>query len=226
MFQDLLDAFRQAVENFKSELNRDQVPEAVDRLVTAMRKELQATNEEVDRLKEEIRTTLQTSEEERKEAATCKRRQELAQKIGDEDTAEVAGEFADKHERRARVLERKALALQEELELRQGELQEMEATVREAEIRRSDLSARAGRTAGRRSMQDADALFQELERMAERVDDLQAQADAARDLSGEEWMGEGASSEPSRRRGTGSASEGRQDDLDRRLEELKRRMKL
>ena len=40
MFDDLRTAFREALDNFKKELKRDQVPETVDRLLVGMRSQL------------------------------------------------------------------------------------------------------------------------------------------------------------------------------------------
>ena len=40
MFDDLRRAFREAVDNFKEELNRDEIPETVDKLLLGMRNEV------------------------------------------------------------------------------------------------------------------------------------------------------------------------------------------
>ena len=214
MFDELRQAFRQAVENFKTELNRDRMPEAVDRLVEAMRRELNQTEEAVERLKEEIRSTLRSAEEERKEAATCRRREELAREIDDDETVQVARGYAEKHEKRARVLERKALALREELELRESELEEMTRMVREADVRRADMMAQASRAQGRKTLQEADALFEELQRMSERVGDEESRAEAARAFT-EEMADDGVAP---------SADGAKGPEVEERLRELKRRM--
>ncbi len=216
MFEELRQAFREALENFKKELNRDQVPEAVDRLVGAMRRELVQAKADLSKLEDEIKATLQALEDEKREVKTCRRRETMAQEIGDEETAEVARGFAEKHERRASVLERKALALQDELDLRKAEVEEMTETVQKAGERRADLATRAGRAQGRRSIQEADTLFEEFRRMGERVDEMQARADASEIMS-EEFPTDASSGQMPPH---GPSPEG----VERRLEELKRRM--
>ena len=43
MFDSLRDAFREAVSNFRDEIGRDDVPEAVDKLLVGMRQEVTDT---------------------------------------------------------------------------------------------------------------------------------------------------------------------------------------
>jgi hypothetical protein len=54
MFEDLRGAFRDALENFKQELNRDDVPPTVDRLLLAMQSELAQARELVASLEKQI----------------------------------------------------------------------------------------------------------------------------------------------------------------------------
>ncbi|HSR40935.1 MAG TPA: hypothetical protein VLL48_02155, partial [Longimicrobiales bacterium] len=76
----------------------------------------------------------------------------------------------------------KALALKEELDLRQAELEEMLARIQEARKERESLGATAGRAQARNSIRDADDLFAELDRMAERIVETERRAAAAADL--------------------------------------------
>lgn len=182
MFEDLKRAFREAVDNFKEELHRDEIPETVDRLLKGMHQEAADARAHVKSLEEEVRRTLERASLEEEEAATCRRRERMAREIDDGETARIAGEFAEKHEKRQRVLERKALALQEELDLRQAELAEMLARIQEARKEREGLGATAGRAEARTSIRDADDLFAELDRMAERIEETERRAEAAADL--------------------------------------------
>jgi phage shock protein A len=213
MFENLRAAFREAVENFMEELNRDQVPEAVDRLLRAMHAEVTDAKTRLHDLEEGIRRTLAEAERERREEATCERREEMAQRIGDEETERVAGEFRQKHARSREVLEAKAVALQRELEVRKTEIEDMLDQLREAQSRRDTLAADAGRSDARDSIRGADDLFDELDRMADRIrdeDDLsQAEDELLRDADPD----------------FDSASPTRPAlDVDARLAELKRRM--
>ena len=103
MFDNLRHAFREAVDNFNKELNRDDVPDVVDGLLTQMHEEVTDAKAQVFTLEEQIKKAIQLSDMEEKEASTCRRREEMARKIGDEETATVAAEFAEKHEKRREI---------------------------------------------------------------------------------------------------------------------------
>src|SRR5690606_9390761 len=70
-------------------------------------------------------------EEERKEIGVCRRREALARGIGDEETAEIARRFAEKHTERAAVLEKLVDALEAESGLLEREVAEMDRLLRE-----------------------------------------------------------------------------------------------
>ena len=121
MFDNLRQAFREAVDNFKDELGRDEIPEAVDHLLREMKREAADTKAEIRRLEEAIQGAIEKAEKEEGEGKTCRRREKMALEISDEETAGLAREYAEKHEHRRSVLEHKALALKEELDMRQEE---------------------------------------------------------------------------------------------------------
>lgn len=212
MFESLRQAFRQAVENFRTELNRDRLPDAADRLIRAMEGELAGARAHLSRLEKEIGKVTAEAAAQEEEARTCLRREAMALEIEDEETARVAKEFAGKHLRRKDVLEEKAEVLTRELADRKREVEEMTAQVKDARLRRQSLLGTASRTGARERMQRAENLFDELDRMSERIRDMEAGAAAA------EEMGRAMDSG---REGERAPSAG---DLDARLEELKRRM--
>lgn len=185
MFGDLARAFREAVDNFRAELDRDRVPETVDELLRGMRREVVEARTHALRLEEDIRGALRRAKREEEEAATCRRREELAREIGDDETAEVARDFAERHEKRQRVLERKALALREELELRREEMREMLERLHEAGTLRDGLTASVGRTRARETLGEVDALFDDLDRMEERIGDVERRIRAEEELDEE-----------------------------------------
>jgi hypothetical protein len=178
MFDSLRQAFREAVENFKEELGRDDVPEAVSRLLRAMKREAADTKAEIRRLGEAINGAIEKAEKEKSEGETCRRREKLALDISDEETAAVARQYAEKHEHRRSVLEHKALALKEELDMRQGEFEEMIDAIKGAEKNRDGLTATAGRASARDSIEDADDLFSQLDRIADEIEADEAQGTA------------------------------------------------
>jgi len=213
MFENLRNAFREAVDNFNKELNRDDVPDVVDGLLKQMHEEVTDAKAQLFTLEEQIKKAIQLSEMEEKEARTCRRREEMAVKIGDEETAKVAAEFAEKHEKRKEIQARKALALREELELKKGEAQDMIEKLKEARAKRESLTATQGRAEARNALGGASDLFSELDRMAEKIDGIDHQREAEEDLLAEmDGLGE-----PS----PGPSPE---EEADARLRELKRRM--
>ena len=213
MFENLRRAFKEAVDNFHTELDRDAVPEAVDGLLKSMEREAVGTRAGLEALEEELAAAQKRSRAELREAEVCQRRQALARGIGDEDTADVAAKFADKHAERARVHLGKAGAIEAEIRLQETEYSEMLAQIKAARANRSKLAASAGRTQARESLHGADDLFGELDRMAETIGDKEAFADAAGDLFDDAGDFDEALEESRR-----------EEVIDARLDELKRRM--
>jgi len=215
MFDNLRQAFHEAVDNFKDELGRDDVPEAVSRLLREMKREAADTKAEIRRLNEAIRGTIERAEREKSEGRTCRRREKLALSISDEDTARVAREYAEKHEHRRSVLEQKAFALKEELDMREEEFREMIEAIKEADKNRDTLTATAGRASARNSIDEADDLFSQLDRIDAEI----GADDAQREASGEidDLLDEGPDRLESR-------PEPEDIDVDARLEALKRAM--
>ena len=210
MFDNLRKAFREAVENFHQEVNRDQVPEMVDSLVRGMEREAVDAKAALDGLTRDLKRARKAAEAEGQEAKTCRRRETMAREIGDVETADVAAKFGAKHAERHRVLSEKADAVEAEIRLRDSEYREMLKQIKEARAKRSAMAAGAGRTQARSSLSDPDDLFGEFDRMAEKAAGEDAQAEGARDAASfDRELG------ASRRERTADA----------RLDELKRRMR-
>ncbi len=215
MFENLRSAFREAVENFNKELARDQVPETVDRLLKGMRDEVADAKVQIRELEDQIARTDAEVEREKGEVTTARRRGKMAHDIGDTETAEIATQYAARHEERHRVLEQKAAALRQELELRRNEVEEMVEKVKEAQTKRDSLAATTGRSGARETLHAADDLFAELDRMAEKIGAEDARAHAAEAMDDLELEGGGDYEPPPR---------APEPDIDERLAELKRRM--
>jgi phage shock protein A len=214
MFENLRDAFREAIDNFKSELGRDEVPEAVDRLLVGMRDEVADAKVRIRELEDQIARAEAEARKEKADAATARRRGKMAADIGDTETAELAAQYVLKHEERQAVLEQKGAALKKELEHRTREVEEMMVKFKEAKAKRDSLAATLGRSEARESITAADDLFSELDRMAEKIADEDARAGAAEAFDDLDLGG-----------GTGFEPPPREEiDFDERLRELKRRM--
>ena len=219
MFDSLRQAFREAVDNFKEELGREDVPEAVSRLLREMKREAADAKAEIRRLEEAIHGAVEGAEKEKGEGETCRRREKLALDISDEETAGVARQYAEKHEHRRSVLEHKALALKEELDMRRGEFTEMIDAIKGAEKNRDGLTATAGRASARNSIDEADDLFSQLDRIAEEIgtNDARQSAEGALDDLADDLTDD-------READFESAPEPMEIDVDARLEALKRAM--
>jgi phage shock protein A len=215
MFENLRDAFREAVDNFNKELNRDEVPDVVDGLLRQMYEEVTDAKAQVFTLEEQIKKALQLAELEEKEVATCRRRESMATQIGDEETAKVAREYAEKHEQRQEIQERKALALREELEMKRGEVEDMLEKYKEARTKREALASTSGRAQARNSLSEADELFAQLDRMEEKIEGADHQREAEEELLSE--FGDLRSPPPPR-------GPTREEEAEAKLRELKRLM--
>jgi phage shock protein A len=210
MFDKLRDAFREAVNNFHDEMSRDQVPETVDRLLKGMRNEAADTQAHIKRLEQEVEVARRIAQSEANDAKVARRREEMAQKIGDEETARVAAEFALKHENKRDVIQQKAVALEKELQLRKNEVAEMLTKIKEAQKDRDTLAATASRSGARDTIRGAGDLFDELDRMADKIDGEDSEQRANEDV----WQ----SMEDDAR------GDDVEVDFDARLDQLKRRM--
>ena len=213
MFEDLRRAFREAVDNFKDELNREDVPETVDKLLLGMKNEVAEAKVRIRELEDLIARASAEAAKEEREVATCRRREAMARDIDDNETADVAAQYAEKHEERQRILEDNAAALQKELVLREREVEEMLKKVKEAQAKRDSLTATAGRAGARESLGAADDLFSEMDRMAEKIGDEGRRGEAAAEFDPLDMHVD--MDEPTRRPEV---------DYDARLEELKRKM--
>lgn len=209
MFEKLRAAFREAVENFKTELNRDQIPETVDGLLAGMYQEATDAKAYVSKLEEDLDAARTRARQEVERAEVCRRRQEQALRIGDEETVRVADEFAAKHEQRAQVLEGKAEAIRRELGVCRSDVDDMLDKIKVARQQGEALGATSGRTEARDSLGGADDLFADFDRMGEKISGTESAADAAAAFDQE----------------FGSGPARPQDDLEDRLAELKRRMR-
>ncbi|HEY8468251.1 MAG TPA: hypothetical protein VIL18_01350 [Longimicrobiales bacterium] len=175
MFQELKDAWREAVENFRRELAGGPGAPARDR-IRAMQEDLSVAASALERIERDIAAAHREAATAREEEAVCRRREAMARNIGDTETAAIAERFAARHAERAAILERKAAVLEAERDLLRRELAEMERILEERKREAGasgDGPASAGAAAGARhdasrggiAMDDAaDAEFRRLER--------------------------------------------------------------
>ncbi len=178
MFDELRAAFKEAIDNFNKELGRDQISESVDKLLIGMKGEIAEEKAHVVGLHDQLSRTSSEIERLTTDIETARRRETMASEIGDMETARLASEWTSRAEGQRAILARKAEALREEIDFRSRTVDEMFERFREAERQRHEMTASTGRSAARESIESANPLFEELDRMAEKIDDLDAQAQA------------------------------------------------
>jgi phage shock protein A len=219
MFDDLRAAFREALENFNKELSRENVSDTADKLLVGMRNEIVDEKAQVSGLEDQVEKTRKEMDRLAGEVATARRREKMAVDIDDEETAKLARTFAAKAEGHRTVLGKKLAALEEELSFRRGTVEEMLAQFHDAKEKREALKATTGRSGARETISAAADLFDELDRMADKIEGNKARGDAAEafdelDISFESEHRIDLDEEPPEEL-----------DVDAALEELKRRMK-
>jgi hypothetical protein len=221
MFDELRAAFREALENFNKELSRDNVSDAADQLLLGMRQEIVDEKTAVSGVEAELETTRATIARLSAEAATARRRGEMARGIDDRETERLAADFVTKAEAHIAVLEKKEEALVAESTFRRRTVEEMVTRFHEARETRDALTSTTQRTGARESISAADDLFEELDRMAEKIEATEAAAAAAGAMD-ELDLAAGLDGTVD---GEPSAPTERERDVDAALAELKRRMR-
>ncbi len=219
MFEDLREAFKEALDNFNKELSRDQVSETADKLLIGMKNEIADEKAQVAGLEEQIEKTESQIERLAQESVTARRRLEMAQGIDDAETVKLASDYLTKVDGHRQVLAKKLAALREEFDFRQRTVEEMFAQFHEAKEKRAGLTATTGRSGARESISEADDLFDQLDRMADKIEGNRAQGEAAQAFD------ELDLDEPSEYHvDIEELPPARELDVDAALEELKRRM--
>lgn len=123
MFEDWKQAWREAVDNFRRELSGD---EESNERTRSMYRQVMNTRGARDNLDGEIRRTRKEAEEERSQEQVCRRREQMARSIRDEETVRLAVEFAVRHAERAVIFERKVEIFEAERGLLVRDLEQME----------------------------------------------------------------------------------------------------
>ncbi|MDT8435423.1 MAG: hypothetical protein RRA92_01585 [Gemmatimonadota bacterium] len=191
----------------------------MNRLLAGMREELIEAKAALPELEGHIADLRRRREGELREAEACVRRAGQAERIGDDETAEVARRFEAKHRARADLCEEKIRTAESELALQRRSVAEMTGQLKEALASRQALAARfrqAGRTAGLRG--GGRSPTDEFDRIVREIEDAGLAAAASAEV--ENTLG-----------GSGGVDEGPGPDpldpealAELRLRELKRRM--
>lgn len=213
MINDLKRVFARTWDAFVTEMGRRDPEDQVAGLLSAMRREMVDARAAVPLLEEQIAAAEVELARERKALEDAERRGGLAERAGDAETAAVAAEWVERHRRRVAVLEDKVRAARAEHELRKTEVDDMMARYKEADANRFTLLGELRRAGVQQRMDEARASTDDdFDRFAERIERDAAYGDALRDLS---------DLDP-----TPPPPPPREDLVDARLQEMKRRMGL
>lgn len=124
MFEDWKQAWREAVENFRREL--DDAEGNISVHVRAMRRETASARGALGKLDAEIARARREAASERELEQVCRRREGLARNVADDETVRLALEYAERHAERATILERKVEVLGQERSLLARDIESMD----------------------------------------------------------------------------------------------------
>lgn len=127
MFEDWKQAWREAVANFQHELHVEE--DGTYAHHDSLRRELATARGALSRLDGEIANTRRAAAAERESEQVCRRREAMANGIGDQETVRVAAEYAIRHAERAGVLERKVEVLEAERALLERDIAAMDQAI-------------------------------------------------------------------------------------------------
>jgi phage shock protein A len=211
MIDDLKRVFARTWDAFATELGRRDPEDQVAGLLGSMRREMVDARATLPLLEEHAAAAEAELARERRALEDAERRGTLAQKAGDAETVRVAAEWTERHRKRVQVLEEKVKAARAEHALRRQEVEDMLHRYKEADGNRFALLSEIRRASAEQRVREAGggSLHDDFDHWAGRLERDAAYADALSDL------------DP-----TPPPPPPREDLVDARLEELKRRMGL
>lgn len=123
-------AFEGFRRSFDELLSRATKPEDRRIVATRMKDTLIQARVGLDELREALEKSRQRLVVETRELETVRRRRQLADGIGDRETAEIATKYEEMHAQRAEVVQKKVTAEEEELALAERDVESMTAELK------------------------------------------------------------------------------------------------
>lgn len=180
MLKDFGALLHRALDRFKAEAGRRDPEDQIAELLGGMRREMVDARALVSELKQAAAGARTELAREQQRLADCLRRRDLAANIGDEETTQIAKEFATRHREAVGVLEAKVRAAEAEVQLRTREADDLAERYRQADARRFALLAELRRAGAHgRSEGEMAGLEDDFDRFAEQIDDQARHTDAA-----------------------------------------------
>lgn len=220
MFKKLKEAIESALDALEGK-GGDTTREDVEKLLDGMREELIETKARLPVIEDQVAKLRLAHEREIQKAEDCHRRAVQAQKIGDEETVDVALRFEAKHRVAVDVWVQKIEAAEAELAMQRQTVSEMTEELKEARARKDVLAIQARRAGSTERMRGGGrSSADEFDRLAdaiEREDDLGAASRAVDDDLDGAFDAAGLSDE--------EPGLSKEELAELQLEELKRRMR-
>ena len=123
------DSFRRSFEDL---IQRATTPDERRGVLHQMRDTLVSAKVAVEDMRSALAKSQASLDVEQKELATVRRRKEMAEKIGDKETVEIAARYEAVHAERVQIVQRKLEAQQAELDLAEREVEDMSAQLKSA----------------------------------------------------------------------------------------------
>lgn len=217
MINDLKRLFSRTWDTFVTELGRREPEDEVVGLLGAMRREMVGARASLPLYQEHERAAEAELARERRAMDDAVRRGALAEKISDAETVRIAAEFAERHRKRVAVLEEKVRVARAEREMRAVEVDDMMRRYKEADANRFVLLNEVRRARSQQRMEGISGgpAFDDFDRAAERMESEIAYGEAMEELNG---MDDPTPPPPP------PSAHSIHDDVEARLQELKRRM--
>lgn len=217
MINDLKRLFSRTWDTFLTELSRREPEDEVVGLLGAMRREMVDARAALPAYEAAVRAAEAELARERRALDDAVRRGGMAERINDAETVRIATEFADRHRKRVAVLEDKVRAARAEHELRGVEAQDMMRRYKEADSNRFVLlnEVRRARSQQRMDEMTGGQTFHDYDRVTDKLESEIAYGEALDELNA---MDDPTPPPPP------PSQTSLHDDVEARLQELKRRM--
>lgn len=173
------DNFRRSFEDL---IHRAASPDERRSVLSRMRETLVSAKVAVEDMRAALAKSQATLGVEEQELATVRRRREMAEKIGDKETVEIATRYETVHAERVHVIQRKVEAQRAELDLVEREVEEMTAQLKAAAAGATSLHGAPTSASTDEPSSEDEALRGQMDSLARQRSRKEREADAERRL--------------------------------------------
>lgn len=176
-------AFDNFRRSFEELIHRAASPDERRSVLSRMRETLVSAKVAVEDMRSALAKSQATLDVEQHQLTTVRRRKEMAEKIGDKETVDIAVRYEGVHAERVEIVQRKVEAQRAELDLVEREVEEMSAQLKAAMAGATPLHGSAATAADEDlSGENPDALRGQMDSMARQQSRKEREAEAERRL--------------------------------------------